>query len=332
MKEVTRKDFSIEPNATAAELDELLRTADSEIKKAIALHPNTSPETLIELCKYNPDDDSYINYFEYVLDNPVLSLIMLEHPDFLARLDIESYLFFNNSAKLPEFIINWAVNHSDYSIRSLIATNQYISINYLEKLAEDLNTQVRASVGENVCMSDKDFERLYNQKAIDRTVNCDRDRALKIIRQLAKDRDKNVRIVVARNTGTPISILERLSFDSDLQVLDAVAKNPQTPEAIIKSLFQKDLQSSSEYKPIAEYIAMNLSIPIDLMEICANSEHYWVLSLIADNPSTSQEILDKLAKNNDRIIRIQVANHPNTSPKTTEYLEREGISKDDIPF
>ena len=39
----------IDPDATSAELDRLLQIKDKAVRKAIALHPNTPPETLIKL-------------------------------------------------------------------------------------------------------------------------------------------------------------------------------------------------------------------------------------------------------------------------------------------
>ncbi len=44
----------VKPDATSAELDELIKSGNEEIKKAIASHPNTSPETLVKLCRRSP--------------------------------------------------------------------------------------------------------------------------------------------------------------------------------------------------------------------------------------------------------------------------------------
>lgn len=309
---LSAEDFLIKPDATAAEIDELLKTANSEVKKAIALHPNTSPETLIKLCEYNPYNRSSRSYYEYVVYNPVISLILLEYPDFLDRLYRRSLHFSHDSAKLPEFVVDWAVNHSGYWIRSQIAANRHISIECLEKLAQDLSSMVRIAVAINICTYNRDFEQ--SDKTADRTVNYYRDRALKIICQLAEDKNEYIRSVLAGNTGTPISILEQLSFDLDTEVLYAVAGNSQTPASTIRRLFQRDIKTAR--KLLARAIAGNRGIPIDLMKICASSEDSRLRSNIAGNPSATKEILAKLAKDSDLYVRQQVAINPNTSPET----------------
>ncbi len=86
----------VKPDATSAELDELMKTGNKEIKKAIALHPNTSPETLVKLFR---------DYSEQVLNNSALSLILLEDPNFLDRLPNEPDFYLNSLSEFPQFFI-----------------------------------------------------------------------------------------------------------------------------------------------------------------------------------------------------------------------------------
>lgn len=307
----------VKPDAISAKLDELIKRGNKEIKKEIALHPNTPSKTLVKLFR---------DHSEQVLNHPTLSLILLENPDFLEKLFNESSYYWNSLSKFPQFFIEWAVNHPQVSIRSKIAGNHYIPISFLNKLAQDIDKNVRVSVAGTLCISDRNFEWLHEEKAINRTVNNHSDAAFKIIGQLAQDKDMNVRYVVANNTGTPIYILEQLSFDPHWQVREAVARNRQTPKTVLRRLFQ------SENKSIVESIARNRNIPNDLMEICAGSENYRFRYFIADNSSTSKTILTKLAFDRDISVRQQVANNPNTPPKIIEQLGKENVRKEDIPF
>lgn len=325
------EDLIVKPDATSAELDELMKTGNIEIKKAIASHPNTSPETLIKLCK-DYSDFSFTGYSQEVLKNPALSLILLENSDFLDRILYESDLVLNSITKFPKFIIKWSVNHPHRAVRSQIAGNHYIPIECLNKLAKDLEYLVRVSVAGTVCMSERDFEWLFGRTAKDRTVNYHPDLALKILYQLAEDKNHNVRYAVARNTGTPVHILEQLSFDLHPHVRSSIAGNQQTPEKVLIRLFQSEYKSLTEYKPVAESVARNKNIPYDLMEICAASDDDRLRYFIAGNSSATKNVLTKLACDKNRNIRQQVANNSNTSSQIIEQLAKEGIEKTDIPF
>ena len=307
----------IKPDATSAELDKLVKTGTKEVKKKIALHPNTSPKTLIEL---------FPNCPEQVLNNPALDLILLENPDFLEQL-CKSYDYIYSLAKLPTFFVEWAVNHPQQSIRSLIADNHYIPIDDLQKLAHDVGYKVRISVASNVCISNRNFEWRYGESATNRTVNLHPDAALKIICQLAQDKYFNVRYVVANNTGTPSYIIEQLSFDPHPSVRNAVARNSKVSEEVLRRLV-KDKDPT-----VVEAVARNLSIPHDLMEICAASKNKKIRYSVAENPKATKSILIKLASDVDTIVRQEVANNSNTPPEIIEQLAREGIIKGgEIPF
>ena len=310
-------DESIITDATSAELDKLMKTGSDEVKKKIALHPNTSPKTLVEL---------FENYPEQVLNNPVLNLILLEHPDFLEQL-CKPYDYINSLAKLPIFFVEWAVNHPQPSIRLLIADNNYVPINFLQKLAHDVDYDVRIYVASNVCMSDRNFESLYRESATNRTVNLYPDAALKIVCQLAQDKHFDVRYVVANNTGTPSYIIEQLSFDPHPSVRNAVARNSKVSEEVLRRLV-KDKDPT-----VVEAVARNLSIPHDLMEICAASKNKKIRYSVAENPKATKSILIKLASDVDTIVRQEVANNSNTPPEIIEQLAGEGIIKGgEIPF
>lgn len=298
----------IKPDATLAELDKLVKTKSDEVKKKIALHPNTSPNTLVEL---------FPDYPEQVLNNPTLDLILLENPDFLEQLCKPDACIYP-LAKLPTFFVEWAVNHPQPSIRSLIADNYYVPIDYLEKLAHDVDYDVRVYVASNVCISNSNFERLYGESATNRTVNLHPDAALKIICQFAQDKSFYVRHVIAISTSTPSHIIEQLSFDPHPDVRNSVALNHKASEKVLRRLFNEEDAS------FVENIATNRNIPHDLMEICAASKKK-IRCFIADNPSATKDILIKLASDSDALVRHKVANNSNTPPEIIEQLARKRI-------
>jgi len=124
----------IKLDATSVELDELMQTKNEAVRKAVVLHPNTSPETLIKLFGDYYDSSCSIDYLEQVFKNPSLELILLEQPDFFDRLLNQPYSSIYSRRRFPRFFIDCAVNHAEASVRSDIAANYYIPISCLNEL------------------------------------------------------------------------------------------------------------------------------------------------------------------------------------------------------
>ena len=105
----------------------------------------------------------------------------------------------------------------------------------LEKLAEDMETEVCIEVAKNS------------------------NTPIAVLEKLAEDRRTEVRIEVARNPNTSITILEKLADDDRVAaVCIEVAKNPNTPVSALEKLFYKG--NTETLKCIA--IHPNVSIAI----------------------------------------------------------------------
>ena len=72
------------PNTPAEELIELAKIEDKEILALIAKNPNTPPNLLVELAGVYPDE---------IGENPALSLILMEYPNFLSDIYHEHFDF-----------------------------------------------------------------------------------------------------------------------------------------------------------------------------------------------------------------------------------------------
>ena len=106
------------------------------------------------------------------------------------------------------------------------------------------------------------------------------DKAEELLKELAKDKDRGVRMEVAMNTNTPPAVLKELAKDKNRGVRMEVAFNPNTPIEALKEL-AKDKDEGVRY---------------------------WV----AKNPNTFVKMLKELAKDKVRDVREGVAENPST--------------------
>lgn len=193
---------ALNENTPPQRLAELANSEDKTIRRTIAVNPNTPVTILKELFKDFPLE---------IFENPVLSLLLLENPDFFYELyQAHSNIFLEQG--LPEFFIAWGVKHSNKEVRIAVARSPQTPQEFLEKLAFDSNYNVRCRVAENV------------KTPID------------LLEYLAQDFDYRVRLAVAENIYTPKQSLEKLSSDSEYLVRLIIAKNPHTPQDTLLSL------------------------------------------------------------------------------------------------
>lgn len=117
-----------------------------------------------------------------------------------------------------------------------------------------------------------------------------------LFEELAGDRERAVRLVLARSAATPADLLRVLSVDDDWDVRERVAVNPATPADALASMFVAD---KSWY--LARLLASNPSTPrhtLDAMLPIARKEGYWtaiaLLGSIVRHPAAPIESLQQL--------------------------------------
>jgi hypothetical protein len=126
----------IKLDATPSELRELARIESKDIGIAIAFHPNISLDLLLELFSQFPAE---------IFANPSFNLFMGKEPNFLRILfDTFPSIFHQDNLEIPDFFIEWAVNHEQENIRGYIAKSNAIPAHYLEKLVHDKNCRIIA--------------------------------------------------------------------------------------------------------------------------------------------------------------------------------------------
>lgn len=127
--ESTFERVAINPDVTSTELDKLAAIEHKNIGRAIAKHLNASPDLLIKL---------FTNFPVEVLSNPIINLLLLEQPGFLEKLyNTYTNIFAQNNINLPNFFIEWAVDHELEEIRSNVAQYHILPDYCSDKLAKD---------------------------------------------------------------------------------------------------------------------------------------------------------------------------------------------------
>jgi len=228
-------------NTPAEKLRSLSKIEDKEILAAIAKNPNSPPDLLIDLAG---------EYLDEIELNPALDLILLEYPNFISDIFYEHCSDIDNSVKkitfpstkLPNWVSNFGLNHSDPQIRSFIARNEYTPVTYLEQLANDEDSEVRESITEN------DYAPIH------------------ILEKLADDEDDYIRYCLAQYKNIP-EILEKLAKDRSVLIRLAVANNPNINPTIIKLLFE-DRNYNLNYKQrVPKYKQIRAAIELEIKRL-----------------------------------------------------------------
>lgn len=300
---------------------ELLRTMarrrDKALLENVTANPNTPTEVLFKLGKRFP---------EQFLKNPILSLLLLENPNFFREMplnilySLRDYILEQcycasttqkvetHNGLAPDFVLQQLIKHQDLSLRFCIAKHPNTPLNLLEQLATDKCNHHRYGVALNL------------------------NAPLHLLERLAEDKSNYVRNCVAKNPHISMELILKLANDPDIDVNEAIIYNPQAPKQTIDTLLDKFrhhkyseciLARIGASEEVSAYVLDELSIcDIRRVRICVGgnrrtpqktlkkmalvqNEHWLVLKEIARNLATPIEILMQMTQ--ERRISIREA-------------------------
>ena len=192
--------------------------------------------------------------------------------------------------------------HTDSSVRTAAAFNQYLPQAFAEELATDGEPEVREALALN-----------------DTTPPH-------ILAALAEDKDIRVRRAVASNEMTPSESLTALSREDDVRLRESLATNTHSPQEVLVGI--------SKIKPVPQQVLEALSSnPFTPPEILGRyysnqntlqsqaNDSRQVLRCLATNPSTPVKALRKLARSLDGETRLSARR----SLRTVKYHETSAI-------
>lgn len=183
---------------TEDELEFAAQNGDAEVRRAIAMHPTTSVNTLYWLAQEG--------FVDEVEKNPMLLF-------FLESMDETAFLIFYEIARQAKEDRLEEFSRSEISFTRLgVADNVHVSPKLLDRLSMDEHPDVQWSVASNPKTSPASLARLADHK------------------------DANWRAQVAQNSNAPEALLLVLSKDDHYLVRHGVASNKNTPNKILTVL------------------------------------------------------------------------------------------------
>jgi CheY-like chemotaxis protein len=111
-----------------------------------------------------------------------------------------------------------------------------------------------------------------------------------------KDDETHVRMVLAGNPHTALSVLEKLAGDTSERVRARVAENPETPQHILVKL------SKDDNPEVRLSVSENLNAPPSLLEELAKDPSEDVRLGLAGNPRVPSKILSMLTEDENMFV------------------------------
>ena len=179
-------------------------------------------------------------------------------------------------------------------IRIQVASHKNASADILRKLAKDTDKRVRLAVttqNPNITSS--------------------------LLDELGTDWDPDIRIQVASHKNASADILRKLAKDTDKRVRLAVAtQNPNITSSLLDEL------CTDENIEIRKLVADSSITSPDTLRRLSIDSNPQIRSAVLKNSSVTSDILEKLASDISVDIRIQVAKNVNTRPDDKSTIER----------
>jgi hypothetical protein len=121
------------PSTPPELLQKLAHSCHGTIRKHVTANSNTPIDVVLELGDEFP---------EQLLDNPIVSLLLLEYPSLVNKLPIATLMSLLKLEKVPVFLLEQAVRNPRWEVKSAVAMHPRTPVKVLEKLVEKQNTQV----------------------------------------------------------------------------------------------------------------------------------------------------------------------------------------------
>lgn len=127
---------------------------------------------------------------------------------------------------MVSLLIDISQNPVDMGARWAVAKNPHTPVDVLRHLANDSINLVRALVATNPATPSDVLEKFFNDEKIVRDgLSGNPNTPVKLLKILADDNDKMVRMRLAENRAAPRDIIERLLNDTDVDVTKAADAN-----------------------------------------------------------------------------------------------------------
>jgi hypothetical protein len=291
------------PSTNPQLLQQLASTKDRELRKQVAINPNTPTDVLWQLG---------IDFPEEILANPIFELLQLEHLDLAAEIPPCTLTSLLQCDRVPRSFMEYAVKQQDYSLWLAVAYNPQTPAPLLERLAHKSRRQDRELL-----------------RAVAAHPNTPPDLLSDLV-----EISYNVARVVAENPQTPVSVLQKVlqlygkSYGLDRMFTTLVALHPHlNPQLLLQMYLAPDETAARSL-----WLAKQSTTPsAQLVELAATS---WdVLHLaVARHPNTPTAAIEQIwyqiralhlgESTINQIIYDSFVRNPNTSIELRQELRK----------
>lgn len=215
------------PDTSPTVLSELARAAQSTVRRAVAMNPNASPETLMALAAEFPDE-----FFA----NPAFSLFLLENPSWFSEMPEDTTAKLVSHPAMPAGLLIEATRHRAFYVRRAAAQNPRLSPELLVELAEKQSFYEEVAGNPNAPPTYLDALAGHDWVAVRLAVAKNPRVSESALRRLANDGDLKVRRASIGNPAASERLLASLSTHESALVRLAVAESERTPREVLARL------------------------------------------------------------------------------------------------
>lgn len=315
-----------DPACKPERLRALASQGDQEVRRAVAGNPNTPEDVLYRLAVRFPRE---------FLENPVLDLLLLVNPNFLAEMPEYARRRILAQPRVEVGYLRWVLKHGDTKALLSLAQNPATPPETLEPLLAHPVPAVAEAARLHVSLEASPLESAWWWLEGDSEAVELRQLAVSglipnwLTPRLARESDPALRAILAASEATTPEVLEALLFDEDEDVRRAARANPAMPKESLELLsrLEAGLPGEARLELLAHghvwmrsLVARYAHTPQALLEGFSADEDWRVRQAVASNPNLGVEWLAVLASDSDRDVRQAVAANLATPPEVLERL------------
>ena len=318
--------------ATAPEqLRRLASHSEAAVRQAVAANPNAPEDVLVRLAAHFPQD---------VLANPVLDLLMVVNPNFLAEMPEYARNQLLGHPKASEGFARWAVKNGDVSALLSVLRNPNMPLGLIEPLQKHQVFPVAEAAQMHVSLEASPLPNaLWWTDAPADTFEL-RGLVMSglmpawLAPRLVREPDTLLRQSLAESPYSTEEVLEALLFDEDEEVRKAARANPKQAAKSLALLewlegreglrlrdsgLEKDVDLTPKPEPLSPSSTPQDLPPLDLLA----RGHIWMRQLVARHRDCSVDLLERFVTDDDWRVRAAAAQNPKLAVGFLETLARD---------
>lgn len=306
------------PQTAPERLRALASQTSPEVRRAVAGNPNTPEDVLLWLAVHFPEE---------VLGNPVLDLLLLVNPNWLAEIPGYARSRLLGHPKAPPHFLHWAARDGDYNALLSLLQNPAAPTELVEKLTDYMLPAVAEAARLHVALETSPLERALWWSDTDMDYLELRQMVLLgmapewIAPRIAREPDTSLRLTLVGQEHLPTEVLEAFLFDEEEEVRRAARQHRSTPPDTAELLDR--LEARLPVEAPFETLAQG-TIPFGTGSGLYTQSHHWMRQLVAQHPQTPPHLLERFLTDDDWRVRGAAARNPALPAHWLEQLAQDG--------